>query len=120
MLVANLYSNSSKNMQLRKNIAFIFQFTTTGLALAFVIIYFYPNLLGNQPQEVLLQQGEGEINRLEPSKGVVSYAAAVKNAAPAIVNIYATKLVTQKRTPFFDDPLFRHFFGQIVSAKNPV
>ncbi len=103
-------------MQLRKNIAFIFQFTTIGLALAFVIIYLYPNLLGNQPQEVLLQQGEGEIKRLEPSKGVVSYAAAVKKAAPAIVNIYATKLVTQKRTPFFDDPLFRHFFGDEESA----
>jgi serine protease DegS len=40
----------------------------------------------------------------------------VKNAAPAIVNIYATKLVTQKRTPFFDDPLFRHFFGDEESA----
>lgn len=103
-------------MQLRKNIAFIFQFTTIGLALAFVIIYFYPHLLGNQTQEVLLQQGEGEINRLEPGKGVVSYAAAVKKAAPAIVNIYATKLVTEKRSPFFDDPLFRHFFGDEESS----
>jgi serine protease DegS len=98
-------------MRIRKNIAFLFQFVTIGLALAFVIIYLYPNLLGKQTQEVHLQQGEGKIKRLRPGDGVVSYADAVKKAAPAIVNIYATKLVTQKRSPFFDDPLFRHFFG---------
>ena len=99
-------------MHIRKNIAFIFQFTTIGLALAFVVIYFYPDLLSRQPQEVLLQQGEGELRRLNPSEGVVSYADAVKKAAPAVVNIYATKLVTERRSPFFDDPLFRHFFGE--------
>ncbi len=98
-------------MRIRKNIAFIFQFATIGLALAFVIIYMYPNLLGNQPQEVRLQQGDGELNRLSPAQGVVSYAEAVKKAAPSIVNVYATKLVTERRSPFFDDPLFRHFFG---------
>lgn len=98
-------------MRIRKNIAFLFQFVTIGLALAFVIIYLYPNLLGKQTQEVHLQQGEGTIKRLSPGDGVISYADAVKKAAPAIVNIYATKLVTQKRSPFFDDPLFRHFFG---------
>jgi len=103
-------------MRISKNIAFIFQFTTIGLALAFVILYFYPTLLGTQPQEVRLQQGEGELRRLNPGKGVVSYADAVKKAAPAIVNIYATKLVTEKRSPFFDDPLFRHFFGDEESS----
>lgn len=98
-------------MHIRKNIAFIFQFTTIGLALAFVVIYFYPDLLGQQQQEIHLQQGNGEIERHSQGNGVVSYAAAVKKAAPAIVNVYATKLVTERRSPFFDDPLFRHFFG---------
>ena len=98
-------------MNIRKNIAFIFQFTTIGLALAFVVIYLYPNLLGQQPQEIHLQQGDGELQPRSAGEGVVSYARAVKKAAPAIVNIYATKLVTEKRSAFFDDPLFRHFFG---------
>jgi len=98
-------------MHIRKNIAFIFQFTTIGLALAFVVIYLYPDLLGQQSQEIHLQQGDGEIQRHTPGEGVVSYAVAVKKAAPAIVNVYATKPVTEKRSPFFDDPLFRHFFG---------
>lgn len=112
MLKVNAYSNSSIVMRIRKNIAFIFQFTTIGLALAFVVIYLYPNLLGKQPQEVHLQQGDGELRRLNPGQGVVSYADAVKKAAPSIVNVYATKLVTERRSPFFDDPLFRHFFGE--------
>lgn len=98
-------------MRIRKNIAFIFQFTTIGLALAFVVLYFYPEFWGKQPQEVHLQQSDSELRRLKPSEGVISYADAVKKAAPAIVNIYATKLVTERRSPLFDDPLFRHFFG---------
>jgi serine protease DegS len=98
-------------MRIRKNIAFIFQFATIGLALAFVVVYLYPNILGRHTQMVQLQQSDGEIHRLSPGNGVVSYADAVKKATPAVVNVYATKLVTEKRSPFFDDPLFRHFFG---------
>ncbi len=46
-----------------------------------------------------------------PSEGAVSYAAAVDIAAPAVVNIYTTKVITRRATPFFDDPFFRRFFG---------
>lgn len=42
--------------------------------------------------------------------GPASYAAAVKVAAPAVVNIYTTQKVRQ-RNPFMDDPFFRRFFG---------
>ncbi|MGD8925903.1 MAG: Do family serine endopeptidase [Thioalkalispiraceae bacterium] len=97
-------------MQFRKNIAFIFQFATIGLALAFVVVYLYPNILSRQ-QTVQLKQSDGQIQRISPADGVLSYAEAVKKAAPTVVNVYATKLVTERRSPFFDDPLFRHFFG---------
>jgi len=44
----------------------------------------------------------------------MSFAPLVKQAAPAVVNIY-TKKVTQQaqqpRSPIFDDPVFRRFFG---------
>ncbi len=46
-----------------------------------------------------------------PTEGVVSYAAAVEAAAPAVVNIYTTKVITRRANPFFDDPFFRRFFG---------
>jgi Do/DeqQ family serine protease len=40
----------------------------------------------------------------------LSYAPIVNRVAPAVVNVYAAKVV-QNRNPLFDDPIFRHFFG---------
>lgn len=39
------------------------------------------------------------------------FTQAVERAAPAVVNIYTTKVV-QQRHPLADDPLFRHFFNR--------
>ncbi|NHB57915.1 S1C family serine protease [Acinetobacter shaoyimingii] len=44
------------------------------------------------------------------SGGVVSYSAAVKVAAPAVVNIFTTQKVKQNH-PLLNDPVFREFFG---------
>lgn len=43
--------------------------------------------------------------------GVVSYHAAVKVAAPAVVNIFTTQKVKKMDNPLFNDPAFREFFG---------
>jgi S1-C subfamily serine protease len=40
----------------------------------------------------------------------LSYAPVVQHVAPAVVNVYAAKVV-QNRNPLFDDPIFRRFFG---------
>ncbi|MGI8527417.1 MAG: Do family serine endopeptidase [Pseudolabrys sp.] len=40
----------------------------------------------------------------------LSYAPVVARVAPAVVNVYAAKVV-QNRNPLFDDPIFRRFFG---------
>jgi Do/DeqQ family serine protease len=40
----------------------------------------------------------------------LSYAPVVQRAAPAVVNVYAAKMVAV-RNPLFDDPIFRRFFG---------
>jgi Do/DeqQ family serine protease len=40
----------------------------------------------------------------------LSYAAVVKKAAPAVVNVYAARTVAV-RNPLFEDPFFRRFFG---------
>ena len=47
---------------------------------------------------------DGEITR-EP----VSYARAVREATPSVVNIYTAKLVTARRNPMLDDRYFRRF-----------
>ncbi|HUH38645.1 MAG TPA: trypsin-like peptidase domain-containing protein [Spongiibacteraceae bacterium] len=43
--------------------------------------------------------------------GPVSYADAVENAAPAVVNIYTRAAPKRRNHPLLDDPLFRHFFN---------
>ena len=41
----------------------------------------------------------------------LSFSPVVKKAAPAVVNVYAQRIVKQARNPLFDDPFFRQFFG---------
>jgi len=41
----------------------------------------------------------------------LSFAPVVKRVAPAVVNVYGLQTVAQRNHPFFDDPLFRRFFG---------
>jgi Do/DeqQ family serine protease len=41
-----------------------------------------------------------------------SYAPLVKRVAPAVVNVYAARVV-ENRNPFMNDPLFRQFFGAV-------
>ena len=38
------------------------------------------------------------------------YANAFVRAAPAVVNIYTSKIVRQEQSPLFDDPILKHFF----------
>ncbi|MBX9823115.1 MAG: trypsin-like peptidase domain-containing protein, partial [Afipia birgiae] len=40
----------------------------------------------------------------------LSYAPIVQRVQPAVVNVYAAKMV-QNRNPLLDDPVFRRFFG---------
>src|SRR5699024_2955191 len=43
--------------------------------------------------------------------GIDSYSAAVKVAAPAVVNIFTTQKVKQVEHPLLNDPAFQEFFG---------
>src|SRR5262252_375625 len=50
--------------------------------------------------------------RVPSSAGEIrlSYAPVVKRVAPAVVNVYAARVI-ENRVPMFDDPIFRRFFG---------
>ncbi len=50
--------------------------------------------------------------------GVASYSAAVKVAAPAVVNIFTTQKVKQQDHPLMNDPVFREFFGDQLPEQN--
>lgn len=50
----------------------------------------------------------------------LSFAPVVKQAAPAVVNIFTRRIVRQRRrSPMFDDPFFRRFFGEGPSSSAP-
>jgi Do/DeqQ family serine protease len=40
----------------------------------------------------------------------LTFAPVVKKVAPAVVNVYAARVI-ENRVPMFDDPIFRRFFG---------
>lgn len=43
----------------------------------------------------------------------MSFSPVVKQISPAVVNIYTKRVVTQRLNPFFSDPFFRQFFGDM-------
>jgi serine protease Do len=50
------------------------------------------------------------------------FAAVLKPALPAVVNIHSSKIVKpqgQGMSPFFNDPFFRQFFGDQFGQQNP-
>lgn len=60
----------------------------------------------------------GPVQKVVPAdKSVIeySYAPLMKRVAPAVVNIYTTKMVQAGGNRIFDDPFFRQFFGDRFS-----
>lgn len=90
----------------------------SGLLFAALLLQAFPSLTGqSNSNQATSNQVQAEIHASEPllvarQEGPVSYASAVRMAAPAVVNIYTSKLVAQQTNPFMNDPFFRHFFGQ--------
>jgi serine protease Do len=64
------------------------------------------------PAELKLQADARPIDRNAPPR--VSYSAVVKKTAPAVVYVFSTKKVARSDywDPFFNDPMFRRFFGE--------
>jgi Do/DeqQ family serine protease len=62
------------------------------------------------PIRPVLERTRGEI--VPRSKGDMeqTFAPIVRKAAPAVVNVYSRKIISD-RSPLFDDPVFRRFFG---------
>ena len=107
--------------RLARPLLFFLQFAVAGLAAAFVIGLLWPGLGAR------LREGLGFAPRLQPAPvaqtphadlgaGPVSYSDAVERAAPAVVNIYADKIVTERQVLVPTDPLMRLFGNDIGPA----
>jgi len=109
-------------MRVTRVITFIIQFATIGLAAAFLILYFQSEK-NKAPDSTEVQNSTSsntevvqliESTRAIPSGPLSSYAPSVKNAAPAVVNIQTTKIITERQHPLMNDPMFQQFFGDSI------
>lgn len=94
-----------------RTLAFIGKCIVIGLALAFVLVWARPRLLGDRLQPVVEITRAAPNGQLPVSAGAPdSYAVAVNRAADAVVNIHAAKIVERSNNPYLDNPLMRRFF----------
>ena len=89
------------------------QSVTACLGLLFVLRLFYPHLLENQQDAIVINQVGPSVAAKANTSSVGSYSAAANKAMPAVVNIFtSSKLIAPNpHEQFRDDPLFKHFFG---------
>ncbi len=86
------------------------QTATVALALLFVVSTLKPEWLPQRQPVVALQEAPSSDETGRAPIG--SYRDAARAALPSVVHIYTTQAVRQPRHPLFDDPIFRHFFGE--------
>lgn len=102
-------------MNIRDTVSFFLQAATVGIVAAFLLLMFRPEWFEAGRSVIEVRQAPQRDVTVAPatlpSGQVHSYADAVEHAAGAVVNIYTKKVITRKRHPLLDDPLFRYFFG---------
>jgi len=105
-----------------RTLAFVLQFATLGLAIAFIVTRLWPDaaarLRGDStPPPTATTTAPSSLPSVASGSGLgngpVSYADAVARAAPAVVNIYANKVVAAQRRLVSVDPVTQRMFGGI-------
>jgi serine peptidase DegS len=100
---------------LGRGLTFILGSVIGGLALAFLIVAMRPDLIRGAPGPApLLAPAPAPAAAATPAGALpaparVSYAAAVERAAPAVVNVYTRRLVTERVAPSLGE-----LFGEFV------
>lgn len=79
-----------------------------GVLLALLLIQSFPQWVGLPDHDLQVRQAPRNGPALH---GPVSYADAVNRAAPAVANLYSTRLASKADNPLVKDPLFRRYFG---------
>ncbi len=80
-----------------------------GILVALLLIQRYPQLVGGPTESYTLARAPQAI---ATTPGPNSYAAAVSGAAPAVANLYTTKVVEKpQQQPLAKDPVFQRFFS---------
>jgi len=114
---------------------FLAQCITLGLAAAFIVTIVSPSLVGRlrqavapgtvQPTPVVTQSAPERMPALPNTEErdndavTVSYSKAVSKAAPAVVNIYANKVVTSQQVLVPANPAFQRLFPGGIAVGAP-
>ena len=105
-----------------------------GVLAAVVLLNAFPQLIGRPappatppatpalvPSDDATRAREApDIRQADPlvrQQGPGSYADAVERAAPAVVNIYSSRVVKREEHPLMSDPFFRQFFGDELPSR---
>lgn len=104
-------------MQARRLARFLLSYILLGAIVAAIILWLFPDWHGTGLPSRVVEVREAPSGRLTdavgaPRAGPASYADAVELAAPAVVNIFTSKRISREDHPLYDDPMFRHFFGE--------
>ncbi len=93
---------------LKNTLKFLLQFGLVGLVAACILLFFYPDrllLVADRPQNNI---ANGDKNPVQ----IITYHDAIALTSPAVVNVYATQILTRQVNPLFQDPVFQRFFGE--------
>jgi serine protease DegS len=93
------------HIQIVQSLRFLLQAAVAGLAAAFVLLLLFPGLMDRKSAPVP--------GNAAPVAATASFHAAVVAVAPAVANVYATRVRPVQVHPLLQDPLFRRFFGNI-------
>ncbi|MEW8507432.1 MAG: trypsin-like peptidase domain-containing protein [Candidatus Thiodiazotropha sp.] len=100
-------------MQMRKLLSLLLTALTAGLAGAFVVLFMLPQQIEQAPARKQPEVSKTLVD-LPRESGPFSYAQAVTNAAPSVVNIFTAKITTESQSLRFRDPLLQHLFGNML------
>lgn len=94
-----------------RSLLFLLQFVVVGLAAAFVLTQLLP---ANRERQIVTP---GAVETSSRQSGPTSYAQAVRAATPAVVNIYANSIVTER--PMVVPENMRHLFPGAFGLGTP-
>ncbi len=96
--------------------SFLFRAVIIGLATAFLLVWWKPGLLNAAPPSGVLASpaistsAHAEVAAVAPHSSLPSFADAVARAAPAVVNIYTARVVTERNQGAPMDRLFGDYW----------
>lgn len=110
----------STPMKSSNNWAFLAKSVAVGVVIAVGLLIVYPNLISQRSPSQPSTTGEAPQIDTVPNVTVVaptlSFAKAVQLAAPAVVNIYSTKVVSSRTNPLLDEGIFNRLYQDKLNS----